>query len=172
SCIPWIEIVNEVTFLQRNQQAAWVEPNLQASDNKPGPDLPTSDRRLSSAPMTTSYAKQSLNRSDPLSGTRTKTRGVRIVRPLCDETNGHGCEIGEYVRNVVHAHVLDEDLGEHAAKVGRQGEVAPFVELLGREAGPLAVDLAASDRPSGQKYTTGVPMIGAAGTVLPDSASE
>src|SRR5205823_5017441 len=45
-------------------------------------------------------------------------------------------------------------------------------ELVGREAGPLAVDFTASDRTSGEKHTTGVPMVRAARAVLPDGAAE
>ena|SRR5437016_3888419 len=68
--------------------------------------------------------------------------------------------------------MLDEDLGEHAAKVGRQREVSALVELFGREAGPLAVDFTASDGASGEEHTTRMPVIRAARAVLPDRAPE
>src|SRR5881409_422063 len=68
--------------------------------------------------------------------------------------------------------MLDQDLGEHGAKVSGQREVSALVQLFGREAGPLAVDFAPSDRTSGEENATRMPVISAARAVLPDRAPE
>src|SRR4051794_19415370 len=68
------------------------------------------------------------------------------------------------------AHVTRGNLGEDIAEVCRQSQVAAFVQLLGRKAGPFAIHLAALDRAAERESDAGVAVIGAARAVLPNGA--
>ena len=52
------------------------------------------------------------------------------------------------------------------------GKIAAFVELLGSETGPRAVDLAALGLTAKDEHDVGVTVIGAAGSVLASGAAK
>jgi hypothetical protein len=62
--------------------------------------------------------------------------------------------------------VTSQDLGEDGAKVGGEGEVAPFVQLLALEPGPPAVHLAALHLRADDEHRPRVAVVGAARAVL------
>ena len=64
------------------------------------------------------------------------------------------------------------NFGEHVAKIGRQCQIASFIQLLRCEAGPLAVDLAAVDGAAQREQAASMAVIGATRSVLPDRAPE
>ena len=73
---------------------------------------------------------------------------------------------------VADAEVPHDDLAEDVAEVGRHREIAAFVALLDRQAGPAAVDLAAADAAADRHHRVAVSVIGAAVAVLPHRPSE
>src|SRR5688500_1338775 len=64
------------------------------------------------------------------------------------------------------------DFGKDIAKVGRNGEVAAFVQLVRSQSLPIAVNLSALDRVSKNEHRVAVTVIGAAAAVLACRASE
>jgi hypothetical protein len=79
---------------------------------------------------------------------------------------------GKYLLEVVGVDGLVCGLAEHLAEVGGDGKIAAFVELFGREAGPLAVHLAATHGSAQDEHDVGVTVIGAPGAVLARCAAE
>src|SRR6516165_4514992 len=68
--------------------------------------------------------------------------------------------------------MLHNDSAEHIAKVRREREITSLEQLFGSEAGPLSVDLAAFHTAARDEQTTGVSVVGAAGSILAHRAPE
>src|SRR5262245_18117771 len=64
------------------------------------------------------------------------------------------------------------DFVEDGSEVGRDRQVALFVALLAREAGPAAVDFAASHAAAEDHHRVAVTVIGSAVAVLGDGSAE
>ena len=79
---------------------------------------------------------------------------------------------GKRVARVACAQRVRAGFGEDLAKVGGDGKVATFVELLIGKAGPAAVDAAAANLPTEDEHDVAVPVVSAAGAVLAGSAAE
>ena len=65
-----------------------------------------------------------------------------------------------------------DQLGEHIAEVGRDRQIAAVVALLGRQAGPASVDVAALHRAAQHEHRVAVPVVGAAAAVLRHGAAK
>ena len=70
------------------------------------------------------------------------------------------------------AQVLGNHLAQHGTKIRSEREVAAFVELLGLQAGPLAIDLATLNRPAHHEHAIRVAVVGPAVAVLVRGAAE
>src|SRR5215469_4972983 len=81
-------------------------------------------------------------------------------------------EAGEDLRQIFVTQVLIQGLAEHGPEVGREREVAAFVELRGIESGPAAVHLSAPYRPAEHEHDIRMSVIGAAVSVFPCRAAE
>src|SRR5713101_6903507 len=85
--------------------------------------------------------------------------------------DGHG-EAGEDLYVTGDAEVLPGHLGEELAEVGRDRQVAPFEELLGREPGPPTVDAAAEHGAAQHQHGGAMAVVGAAVAVLAHGPAE
>src|SRR5689334_20961745 len=81
-------------------------------------------------------------------------------------------EAWEDARSMFYCELLASYLAHHSAEVRGESEVAPFVELVLAEPGPLAVDVAAANRTAEHEHDVGVSVVGAAVSVLAGSSSE
>ncbi len=81
-------------------------------------------------------------------------------------------EAGENCRQIAHSQMLSRYFAKDAAEIGRHGQIAVFIKLFGREAGPFAQHVATVDFVADGKEARRVAMIGAAVAVLPRGASE
>ena len=68
--------------------------------------------------------------------------------------------------------MVGNDLPKHGPEIGSQGEVAAFVEVVGAESRPFAVDFAALHRAAQHKHAVRVAVIGAAIAVFVRGAAE
>src|SRR5579872_5541468 len=88
------------------------------------------------------------------------------------EVGGRAGVAREDLRESLCAQVADGHLPEDGAEVRGQRQVAVLVELLRREAGPFAQNLAAVHRPTERKEAGGVPVVGSVVPVLARCAAE
>src|SRR5687767_8744082 len=93
------------------------------------------------------------------------------VRPRLSHTHSHlplGQESKHCLLRVSRKHLVDllpqmtaDELAQDVTEVRRHREIATFVELLGLEAGPLAVELAAAHAAAEHHHHVAVAMVGA-----------
>src|SRR5258708_35895052 len=81
-------------------------------------------------------------------------------------------EVREHLLQVAIAEVAIHSLADHLAKIGGQGEIAAFVEMLGRQAGPLAIHAAAAHRAAEHEHDVGMAVVGATIAILSRVAPE
>src|SRR6266850_7506205 len=82
------------------------------------------------------------------------------------------CVTREDGTRVCDAEVPYDDLAEDIPEIGRDREIAPFVPAIDREAGPLAVDVAAPDPAADDHHRVAVAVIRSAIAVLADRSPE
>src|SRR5215469_10464693 len=81
-------------------------------------------------------------------------------------------EAGEDLRQILVTQMLIQGFTEHGSEVGREREVAAFVQLRGIESGPAAVHLSALNGPAENEHDIRMSVIGAAVSIFPCRAAE
>src|SRR5262249_20240437 len=99
-----------------------------------------------------------------------------------DDSIGSGEQLQEFLRGIVESgedrieipipQMLKYCLADHATKIGAQREIAAFVELLGSQSRPLAVDAAATHRAADHKHCVGVTVVSPTVAIFPHRAAE